>query len=411
MKTNSYSFDVIILGAGLSGCSMALQILSLLGAKNKLSIAMIEKKSYQNTPSESHFDDRCIALSAGSKTIFQTMGIWDELNSSSNKVVEEIKKIHISDRGHFGCSQISHQDYQLEALGYVVESRALGNCLLSRVKKEKSIRLFTPAKITQLDHQQDIVTVDLQQDAQQFQIKAGLLIAADGDNSFCHQFLDKPLHIKDYFQAAIIANVKMQYSHQGMAYERFTDSGPLALLPLTQSRSSLVWTAKEQDVDQILSYNDEQFKQALQQRFSYRLGKVLDVGKRFSYPLVLRRLDQQSVENLANICFVGNAAHTVHPVAGQGLNLGLRDVEALALAISDNIQQHQGKFDPNQAMLQAYWQQRSKDIYRVQTATDSLIRLFSNQYFPLTPLRNIGLLGLDLLPSLKHFLATYAMGR
>ncbi len=237
-----------------------------------------------------------------------------------------------------------------------------------------------------------------------------MIIAADGSHSFCHPFLSTAPIIKKYQQCAIIANIETEYTHQGEAFERFTESGPLAVLPLTENRCSLVWTVNETELDNMMSLSDNDFLQQLQQRFGYRLGKIQHIGKRFSYPLALMSLEISAATQLQRMLFIGNAAHSIHPVTGQGFNLGLRDISALTQLIQSNIQQHNGQFIYQPELIKKYWLNREKDIQQVTRFTDSLIKVFSNKTFPLTPARNIALMLFELYQPLKSLLARFAMG-
>jgi 2-octaprenyl-6-methoxyphenol hydroxylase len=232
-----------------------------------------------------------------------------------------------------------------------------------------------------------------------------LLVAADGGDSQVRQYLSIPLKEKLYGQTAIIANLRAEQAHRGVAYERFTDSGPLPLLPMTKARLSMVWTAKDDQVDELMALPDEWFLLRLQDRFGYRLGRLHDLGKRVAYPLRLRQAVKQVSKRVA---LVGNAAHAIHPVTGQGFNLGLRDVAVLADLLCDGAQRGQDLGD--MALLTAYARWRKKDQNSVAMITDSLARLFANPFGPLRLLRNLGMVGLDLAPALKHRVACQFMG-
>lgn len=399
-------YDVVVLGGGLAGCSLALRLLAELSTENpNISIAVLEKKHYQPS-SQNNFDSRCIALSYGSYQILQSAGVWQALCAQQPSVVEPIHQIHIAEQGKFGRTLLKHQDFQLPALGYVVESAALGNTLLQQIEKEQRVDWLSPVQLEKIEQHEDRIDVILQD---KDKIRCQLLVAADGDHSFCHQLLGSPPQLKKYQQTAIIANITTEYPHQNIAYERFTPNGPIALLPLTQNRCSLVWSVAQKDADRILQLDDQAFIEQLQQNAGFRLGKILSLGKRAAFPLVLRQLPDE-VGQLPRIVFVGNAAHTIHPVAGQGLNLGLRDIDVLSAMIKQNIEQNQGCFVYHDDLIKNYWQQRKEDIQRVSRATDGLISIFANDLFPLTPLRSLSLALLDGLSGVKSMVAKQAMG-
>jgi 2-octaprenyl-6-methoxyphenol hydroxylase len=236
-------------------------------------------------------------------------------------------------------------------------------------------------------------------------LRTRLLVAADGGDSQVRQFLSIPLKEKLYSQTAIIANLRSERFHRGMAYERFTDSGPLALLPMTDDRLSMVWTARDDQVAELMALSDEQFLLRLQDRFGYRLGQLYDLGKRVTYPLRLRQVASQVSQRVA---LIGNAAHAIHPVTGQGFNLGLRDVAVLADLLFDASVRGQDPGDGE--LLKAYANWRKNDQGRVAMITDSLARLFANPFGPLRLFRNLGMIGLDVSPELKHQVARQFMG-
>lgn len=412
MKENrqNSNYDIIILGGGMAGISMALalarQPLAKMLYQKTLHIAVIEKTPF-DAAHQSSFDDRCIALSAGSQLIYQHMGIWEALTGKN----EAIKNIHISEQGKMGFARLNHQQENVDALGYVVESHALGKVLLEQLQQYQHVDILCPRQVKNINFSSTSVSIQLSDTENKSQIlNASFLIAADGSQSFCHHFLASAPIIKQYRQYAIIANIETEYPHQGEAFERFTESGPLAVLPLTKNRCSLVWTVKEKSVESFMSLSDADFVQQLQQNFGYRLGKIQHTGKRFAYPLSLMSLEISAATQLQRLVFVGNSAHGIHPVTGQGFNLGLRDISTLAKLIHKNIQQHQGQFVYQEQLIENYWQSRENDIKQVSRFTDSLIRLFSNQTFPLTPARNIGLILFELYQPLKGLLARFTMG-
>ena len=400
------NYDVVIVGGGMAGATMALALAPL-----KLSIAIIEAHPYQEEQTQPSFDDRCLALAWSSRQIYQAMGIWDKLAQREEGGFEAIKKIHISDRGHMGVARLDHQQEGVPALGYVVESRVVGDVLVQELKQKDNIHLFCPAQIEQLNTQEEAVHLQISEGGKKSRkLSARLLVVADGVNSRTRELLGIKTNQKAYSQTAIIANVETQLYHNNVAYERFTDTGPLALLPLSRNRCSLVWTAKDKQVEEIMSLDDEAFTQALQQRFGFRLGQITRVGRRASYPLALMTIENASLQHQQRVALIGNAAHGVHPVAGQGFNLGLRDISALAELVANEMQHHRSGDPGNENLIRAYWDWRQADIRQVTTITDGLIKVFSNNSTPLAILRNSGLLMTDIISPLKHVIAHEAMG-
>ncbi len=230
-------------------------------------------------------------------------------------------------------------------------------------------------------------------------------MAADGGQSRVREQLGIRVRESDYRQSAVISNISSQQPHNNVAYERFTSSGPVALLPMTQDRSALVYTVKNEDRNGVMALSDDEFLQQLQLRFGYRLGKFERIGKRSVHELKLKQAEEHIRHRVA---LIGNAAHTVHPVAGQGFNLGIRDVAALAEVI---VEAHQRQADFGQlGILSDYENLRRDDHRNVMAATDTMVRLFENP-LPLVRLtRNAGILAADMLPGARHLISRFAMG-
>ncbi|MCU7798336.1 MAG: 2-octaprenyl-6-methoxyphenyl hydroxylase [Candidatus Thiodiazotropha sp. (ex Myrtea spinifera)] len=391
----SAEFDLLIIGGGMVGASLARAV-----SGQGLRIGIVEAFSLASNVQPS-FDDRVIALSWGSRKILQAIGMWGEMAKSA----EPIHRIHISDRGHFGFTHLDRHEEGVDALGYVATARAMGEVLQKNLADLPDVEFICPAKLRHFTVSGDRVDVTLAVDGDIREINSKLLVAADGGDSQVRTMLSIPLKEQAYGQTAIIANLTTAKPHEGMAYERFTDSGPLAMLPMTEGRVSMVWTAKDDQVDGLMSLSDQAFLDHLQDRFGYRLGRMESIGERVSYPLRLR----QATEQISNrVALIGNAAHTIHPVTGQGFNLGLRDVAVLADLLSDAAVSKQ---DPGErSLLESYEKWRQRDQQAVALITDSLARLFANPLGPLRVARNLGLLGLDSLPSLKHLVARQFMG-
>lgn len=394
------NFDIVIVGGGLVGASLA----CALGGQD-LRIAVVEAVPF-GADSQPSYDDRTVALAYGSRRIFEGMGIWSEIEQGG---VSAIKKIHVSDRGHIGKTRLDCADENLDALGYVVENRVLGAALSARLQQLENISLFCPASVTQLHCDAGSTTLDIEYKGVVTSLQAKLLVAADGGNSFVREQMDIRSFGTDYGQTAVITNVSCERPHQHVAYERFTDSGPLAVLPLPdldgESRCSIVWSVRKTQLDELLALDDETFLERLQARFGDHLGKFTRAGKRVAYPLSLRQAREHVRERLA---LIGNAAHTIHPIAGQGFNLGLRDVAVLAQVLVEA--QQAGKDIGTLKTLKNYARWRRRDHLRVIGFTDGMVRVFSNNLTPLALVRNIGLVAADLLPPVKRLITRQAMG-
>lgn len=389
------AYDVVIIGGGMVGASLACAL-----GHRPVKTALIEAAPFRYSTHPS-FDDRSVALSYGSRRIFESMGLWPELQTTATP----IQHIHVSDRGHFGVTRIHAQEQGVDALGYVIENRELGNVLATNLNTLPHAHIICPAQLTDALVTPQHVTLTLKQGAETKQLTTRLLVAADGGDSAVRDRLGISVSRQDYGQVAIIANLRFERAHRNMAYERFTENGPLAVLPLSEDRCSLVWTTTPEKAQHLRHAPDEVFIQELKHYFGLRLGNVTQLGARKTYPLHLIRADQQVMPRVA---LIGNAAHTLHPVAGQGFNLGLRDVAALSQVIIDAMKESS---DPGRTeVLADYANWRVNDHARVASLTDGLVKLFSNNFTPLALARNIGMIAVDILPALKHTLTRQTMG-
>lgn len=361
-----------------------------------LSIAIIEAFSWKSEQQPS-FDDRSIALSYGSKKILEGMTLWSSLKNRC----QPIKTIHISDRGRFGVTRLHHEEEKVEALGYVIENRVMGEVLQHEIQSLDHLTMYMPATVVGVEETKEQVVLTINQDGKKIELKTSLLVGADGAMSKVRDLVGIAHNKSDYAQSAVIANITSEKYHNAVAYERFTDSGPLAFLPMTEKRISVVWTINREDQEAIMQLDDDAFLEKLQQRFGYRVGRLEKTGVRNVYPLALTESEQLVKDR---VVLIGNAAHGLHPVSGQGFNLALRDVAQLA----ENIQQH-GVQNPVR-WLNDYAASRQQDMKRVFRFTDSLVKLFSNNFMPLAHARAAGLMMVDCLPSLRHLLAKQSMG-
>ncbi len=408
-KQNQTNFDVIIVGGGLVGASLACALASA-NLKTALQIAIIENFKFDDSKQPS-FDSRTVALSYSSKEIFQTLGLWKEIEKRGACA---IKEIHISDKGHLGLSHLRAVEQDTDALGYVVENQFLGSALYQQIKNYKNITMLCPCSIKQFTHidstTENYMQVEVEQDNQTSLLSTKLLVAADGGQSFVREQAEVKMRELAYNQTAIITNIACNTAHNNIAYERFTDSGPIALLPLedsaaVQNRYSLVWTLKNYQVEAYMAMSDTEFLAALQLRFGGRAGQFIKTANRVSYPLSYARAKEIVRPRLA---IIGNAAHLVHPVAGQGFNLGLRDVASLAQIIVDAQQQQNDFGDVYYLKMYESWRQR--DLLQTSLTTDGLIRLFTTRFLPVVVARNMALLAFDMFPVLKKQVGRQAMG-
>ena len=391
--------DLVIIGGGLVGASLAVAL-----AETGLHITVVEATA-ADTPAHPSYDERVIALSLGSARIFEGMGLWSAIAPDA----APIQQVHVSDRGHCGFAHLEAENEGVPALGYVAPARVMGAALSARMAASPRIEVLRPARLQGLQITKQRVHLEVAVAGTSRLLTAALLVAADGGESAVRKRLGLKTRTRDYGYDAIIATVTPQRipttTRPGTAFERFTDSGPLALLPMTKSRYGVVWTAPHHETADILSLSDEAFSAALQARFGSRLGELTRPSQRRAYPLRLMLAKQLTRERLL---LIGNAAHTLHPVAGQGFNLGLRDVAELADLLVDARRTAKDLGGP--AVLAPYRRRRAPDHALIAGLTDGLARLFVNPWGPVRVGRNLGLLGLDLLPSAQHHLARRFMG-
>lgn len=390
--------DLVIAGGGMAGSLLAYVLLS---QNPELKLAIVEQSpelASGEQPSKASFDSRSIALAHGSVELLQQWGLWQELQQSGCA----IKHIQISDRGHFGKTYLNAADYQLSALGQVIEVEAIGEVLWQKLKHfttQGRLSWFYSDAISALNPTAELQHISLQSGVQ---LQSKLLVIAEGGLSPSRALAGFELKSDDYQQHALIANIGLADSHQHKAFERFTPTGPLALLPLTRQRYSLVWTLTPEQAAQHLNQSDAEFLAALQQAAGHRAGVFKSVGQRVVYPLSLKRATEAARHRTL---LLGNSLHNLHPIAGQGFNLAIRDIFSLSLLL----QKHQTDVGCYQ-LTKAYQQARLPDMQQVILYTDSLVRLFSNSSRLMALGRNTGLFVLNLCPDLKQVVANQAMG-
>ncbi|MCE9679376.1 2-octaprenyl-6-methoxyphenyl hydroxylase [Shewanella sp. AS1] len=386
----------------MTGATLTLGLQQLSTQNRPLKVALIEASRPDQQPDlHQGFDARSIAIAHGSIFQLTRLGLWPKLAHLGTP----IENIHVSDRGHFGMTTLNAADFHLPYLGQVVELEKVGAALFSQLDKSDA-QLYCPAKLASM---QPGVGNNLLQLDDGRKIRAKLVVAADGLNSVVRRAVNLPLEQVDFQQRAIVANIATDKSHQAWAYERFTQTGPLALLPMGkqdgQHRLSLVWAVSPEQAEQLLELPESEFLHSLQQAFGHRAGRFIGVGQRYSYPLMLSYMPRPIFQRTV---FIGNAAQTLHPIAGQGFNLGLRDLVDLIEAIDNALQNDE---DLGGAKLtHAYLAKRQADRESTINNVECLVRGFSNQHWPLVAGRNLGLRLLSWCPPLKTPIARIAMG-
>lgn len=380
--SSSKQVDILIIGGGLVGATLMLALANL-----GYSTLLVEAKPFASRV-QVDFDARTLALAPASVRILQMLALWPLLQDYATA----INMIHVSEQHCFGSARLFGDED--EPLGYVVEMQHINRAVHHLLDPQ---HIIAPAQLTSLNYTDGTATISTVTGERSLQ--ARLIVAADGADSSVRQLCGLSPEIKDYGQQAMVANIGLARPHQQHAYERFTSSGPLALLPMTGLRSSLVWALQPADAKRLQAASEPDFLNALQRAFGYRLGRFIKVGQRTIYPLRQVIMSKQVV---GSVIFVGNAAHTLHPVAGQGFNLGLRDVATLAQCIAC------AGLGPD--MLQAYQRTRAHDQAVITRFTDGLIELFTSRVPGVAVMRSAGLIALDNISVLKNLLARYARG-
>ena len=396
--------EVIIVGGGMVGLSLALML-----SKANIQVKLLEAIKYPDyddanlAPYHSSFDARNSALSRRTVQIYQELGLWDALQEHATPILE----VNITEQGSFGKARLKAAQEKVESFGQVIENAWLGRVLLAEVKKQSSIELIDGVQVTSLNQDEEFAYIEAVRDGQKIELQTKLVIAADGRDSFCRKALGIGASEHDYDQVAIVTTVQTSKPHDHVGFERFSPLGPLALLPLPgKYHRSVVWPVpKGTEGEWLGEENDQHFLDALQETYGDRAGKFQKTGKRFSFPLSQVLAEKQAI---GRVVLMGNAAHTIHPVAGQGLNLCMRDAHVLVRYLTEQLQK--GEDLGESSVLQAYEKARLKDQQRVIKFCDSVVRGFSNQNLLLRFIRNMGLMCFENIPGIKPLVANYAMG-
>lgn len=395
MGTGVQSFDLAIVGGGLAGASLAAALREL-----PLSVALIEAHAPDSSAQPS-FDERTTALGNASRRTFEALGLWGALASEA----AGITSIHVSDAGRFGFARLAARDVGQQALGYVVPNRVLGRELWRCLADAQRISAFMPARLRALQVLASHAELEVEQ-GRRISIRARLVVAADGAQSVVRKIAGLGASVEEYGQVAVVAALRTDQRNDGVAYERFTSAGPMALLPIRgegESWRTLVWAATPEDAEHLMELPDDQFMRAWQSAFGWRAGRALAVGTRGRYPLALTR---SSGSIAPRIVLLGNAAQSLHPVAGQGFNLALRDVATLAemLAGANGVDIGAPEW------LAGFETSRSTDRDGVVQFTDTLVRVFGSRHPAVQAVRDAGLLLFDLLPPAKRALSRVSLG-
>lgn len=380
------------------GASLAL---ALAGAGRKLVLIEAVPPESDTQPS---FDERTTALGNGARRIFEVLGVWDAIASHA----APIRQIHVSDAGHFGFARLDAVAHELPAFGYTVSNRHLGNVLWQALRERGGIELLSPARLSAVELQADAATLTVQrapaptqQPGGTLTLRARLVVAADGAHSLVKQAAGIPSSSTDYQQVALVTNVRTDSGAQAIAYERFTETGPLALLPRHDGSYAVIWALAPSAAAALQACSESEFCQQLQRRFGWRAGRIIHIGARASYPLALVQARSSVGRRTA---LIGNAAQALHPIAAQGFNLGLRDAAVLAELIAC-------AEDPGaDEVLAQFALRRASDRRGMIGFTDRMVKLFSDQRSTVAAARDLGLLLFDLSMPAKQALSRLSWG-
>jgi 2-octaprenyl-6-methoxyphenol hydroxylase len=389
-----HDYDILIVGGGLAGNCLALAL-----KDSGLRIAIIEASTREQLH-HSPAGDRALALSAGTIKNLQALNAWKGVET----VATAIKDIHISDQGHFGKARLSAKKMAVNALGYVISARDIEDNV-AKLVGQAGIEQFCPARVVGIMPGLESVNISLKQKGQSINLSARLLVGADGGQSSVRSLLEIPQQVTDYGQTAIVTTVKTSLPHKNVAFERFTKSGPLAILPTKNEECSVVWTRTHEQADDLITTNEQDFVDQLQRCFGYHLGQLTLTAPRRAFPLTLIRAETMLS---GRTVIIGNAVHQLHPVAGQGFNLGIRDVMQLAEMLIAQVQKNNDVGEPG--FLKQYEHARQKDHDQTIGFTDNVVKIFSTDWFPVAAARSISLAVMDHIPIAKSILSKHAMG-
>jgi 2-octaprenyl-6-methoxyphenol hydroxylase len=388
-------WDVAIVGGGMVGASFALALRA-----TQLRVLLIESVS-PDSASQPSFDERTTALGNGSKQIFETLGVWNAMSAEA----APIRSIHVSDAGRFGVARLEAQEQGVHAFGYVVPNRVIGRALWQALRDVPHITLAVPAQVKAATLRDDRVFLDIVRDGVTERVSTAIAVAADGAGSVLRASAGIEASVEDYDQVAIVVNAATERPNTGEAFERFTTSGPLAVLPVTGGGYTVVWAVKPDRAAELVALDEAAFAAELLTAFGWRAGRWTRIGRRHTYPLALSRAEETVA---GRVVLIGNAAQALHPVAGQGFNLGLRDAATLAemlatagaAAPAPDFADLLGRFES--------W--RAEDRQGVTRFTDGLVKLFGSDTPGVGLVRNFGLLLFDLSPSAKRALSRVSWG-
>jgi len=385
--------DVAIVGGGMVGASFAA---ALAGAGIRL--LLLESTPF-DAAAQPSFDERTTALGNVSRRIFEGLGAWEAILPEA----AAIRTIHVSEAGRFGFARLVAREQGIDAFGYVVANRRIGAALWEKLGRAADLTLRVPSRVEDIEIAAEGVHLRVRsENAGVEEVDARLVVGADGAHSQIRAAAGIAAGTADYDQVAVVANVASDQAHEGVAYERFTPAGPLAVLPLYDGARGVIWACRPREAQELLALDEAGYLARLQQQFGWRAGRFLRAGRRGSYELKLTRA---TATVATRTVLIGNAAQALHPVAGQGFNLGLRDAAMLAEVVGNTA----GDAGAPE-LLERFAKWRARDRAGVVQFTDSLVKLFGDSRPGVGVLRNLGLLLFDLTPPAKRALARVSAG-
>lgn len=386
--------DILIIGGGLVGSSLAIAL-----DHSDLRVALVEAVP-PRVDSQPSYDERNLALARATVNALTAIGVWPHVAEKA----AAIRAIHVSRKGEFGVARLAAEKHGLDAFGAVLPARELGNGLLARLQACGNLQRYTPAKLVSIENDGQFIAARLSTADGERTLRTRLLVGADGTASFVRASLGIETENIDYAQTAFVCTVTSERATNGVAFERFTATGPVALLPLGERRAGVVLTVPSDDAESVAALDDSGFIDLLHERFGWRLGRLSRPGKRVSYPL---KRTQAMRTVAARAVLVGNAAQTLHPIGAQGFNLGLRDALTLAeLLVDDRYRSDPGSDE----LLADYSAQRREDREGTAAMSDGLARWTANEALPLKLLRSFGLVAVDRIAPLQGALVRRGMG-
>ena len=387
-------FDVIIIGAGIVGATAACAL-----ADSGATVALVEARPPETESAGAARDARVFAITRASQRIFEALGVWERIVARG---AYPFREMEVWDAGGTGAIRFDCADIGEPCLGHMIEPRVIHAALLERLRCTSTITLFCPARFGEVTLGDGRVSVSLETGDV---LTAGLVVAADGARSPVREHLGLPARMHDYRQRGVVARVATEFPHQATARQRFLPGGPLAFLPMEEGWCSIVWTLPSTEASDILALDQDTFHAALGKAFDFRLGRIVDSGPREAWPLTRMHADHYVAERIA---LIGDAAHAIHPLAGQGVNLGLLDAAALAEVVAA-ARSH--RRDPGAlTVLRRYERWRRGDNLLMMSAMDGFNLLFGNEAGPLRWLRNFGLSMVNAAGPAKELVMRHAAG-